>query len=165
VIIGRSFAYGGPFRHISSLRSGDEIRVTTGQGTSRYSVLSEGTRPSGSAKPMLPTTTAQLTLVTSDPILMATRYRVAVAKLVSTPFEATGHAAAIGRSDLGLTGDPTAAATLFVWLLFAALVGAGTVFAFRRTGRASAWLLMAPLLLAAAWLVFENAVVLLPASL
>jgi sortase A len=165
VIIGRHFSFGGPFRHLSSVRSGDEIRVTTGQGTARYSVISEGTRPAGSAQPMLPTSKDQLTLVTSDPVLLSTRYRVAVANLVSTPFAPTGHASTIGRADLGLTGDPTAAATLFVWLLFAGLVGAAAVYAFRRTGLASAWLVVAPLILMAAWLVFENAAVLLPASL
>jgi sortase A len=165
VVIGRLLSYGGPFRHLGSLHAGEQIRVTTGQGTARYSVVSEGTQPASSAEAMLPTTAGRLTLVTSDPVVFASRYRVAVASLESDPFAATGHASKIDRIDLGLTGDPAAAATLFVWLLFAALVGCAAVVAFRRTPRATAWLIVAPLVLAAAWLVFENLVVLLPASL
>ncbi len=165
VIFGRSFAYGGPFRHLASLKSGDEIRVTTGQGTARYSFFSEATYPRGNAHALLPTDSGRLTLVTADPALLANRYRVAVAQLDSDAFTATGHAPTIGRADLGLTGDPSVAPTVFVWLLFAALVGAGAVFAFRRTTRAAAWLLVTPLVLVAAWLVFENLVVLLPATL
>jgi sortase A len=165
VIIGRKTAYGGPFKHLSSLRAGDQIRVTTGQGTARYSVISEGTQPPGSARAMLPTTKARLTLVTSDPALFAKRYRVAYARLESDAFAPTGHASTIPRADLGLTGDPNAAATLFLWLLVAALVGFGAVVAWRRAPRAAAWLIVVPLVLAAGWLVFENLVVLLPATL
>jgi sortase A len=165
VLIGRRTAYGGPFRRLPSVRVGDAIRVTTGQGTARYTVVSEGPKPSGSAEPMLPTTEGRLTLVTSDPLVFASRYRVAVASLQSAPFAATGHTSRIARADLGLTGDPTATATVFVWLLFAALVGAAAVVAFRRAPRTSAWLIVVPLVLAATWLVFENLVVLLPASL
>ncbi len=165
VVFGRDLAYGGPFRHLGSLQSGDEIRVTTGQGTARYSFVSESLQAAGTAQEVQPTTSGRLTLVTSDPAVLASRYRVAIARLDSDPFTATGHASTIGRADLGLTGDPSVAPTVFVWLLFAALIGATAVVAFRRASRASAWLVVAPLVLVAAWLVFENLVVLLPATL
>ena len=165
VILGRRLAYGGPFRKLTSLRAGDEIRVTTGQGTARYSFVSEAREPAGSARAMLPTAASQLTLVTSDPALLTSRYLVAVAHLESRPFAPTGHAQTISRAELGLTGDSSVMPTLFVWLLFAALVGAVGVVVLRRMRRATAWLVVVPLVLVAAWLVFENLVVLLPATL
>ena len=139
--------------------------MTTGQGTARYAVVSEGTQPAGSAEAMLPTTTGRLTLVTSDPAVFANRYRVAVARLVSGPFAATGHASTISRIELGLTGDPAAAGDSVRLVARRALGG------LRRSGRVppraprDGVVDRAPLVLAAAWLVFENLVVLLPASL
>jgi sortase A len=165
VIVGRRLAFGGPFRKLGSLHTGDEIRVTTGQGTARYAIVSEKSEPPGNARAMLPTGGNRLTLVTSDPAVFTSRYLVAVARLETTPFAATGHAQTIGRSELGLTGDTSSLPTMFVWLLFAALVGAASVVLFRRMRRATAWLVVLPLVLVAAWLVFENLVVLLPASL
>jgi hypothetical protein len=88
-----------------------------------------------------------------------------VARLETKPFASTGHESRIAREELGLTGDTGVMSVLFVWLLFAALVGCGAVYAFRRLPTACAWLVVAPLALAAAWLVFENVVVLLPATL
>jgi sortase A len=165
VVAGRRVSYGGPFSRLSALQPGDRIRVTTGQGTARYTVIGSGTSPSDRVRMMMPTTRNRLTLVTSDPPLLANRYRYVVARLDSKPFPATGHASRVERVDLGLTGDPSITATLFVWLLFAALVGIGAVEAFRRLPAACAWLVAAPLVLVAAWLVYENFVVLLPATL
>jgi sortase A len=165
VIAGRRTGYGGPFSKLGDLHAGDRIRVTTGQGTARYTVVGSGTSPSDRVRMLMPTSRNRLTLVTSDPALLASRYRYVVARLDSKPFAATGHASRVERIDLGLTGDPTVLATLFVWLLFAALVGFGAVEAFRRLPAACAWLVTAPLVLAAAWLVFESFVVLLPATL
>ena len=165
VVGGRRSAFGGPFRRLGSLDPGDRIRVTTGQGVSRYRVVSQRTRSASDATAMVPTATNRLTLVTSDPALLARRYRVVVAHLVTKPFASTGHESRIARQDLGLTGDTAVVSVLFVWLLFAALVGFGAVYAFRRLPTVCAWLIVAPLALAAAWLVFENLVVLLPATL
>lgn len=165
VIVGRRVAYGGPFRRLGSLDPGDRIRVTTGQGVSRYTVVSVETRSSGDATSLVPTSKNRLTLVTSDPVLLARRTKVVVARLETKPFAPTGHASRIAREELGLTGDTSVMSVLFVWLLFAALVGCGAVIAFSRLPRACAWLIVVPLVLASAWLVFENVVVLLPATL
>ena len=165
VIAGRHVGYGGPFSGLGGLRAGDRIRVTTGQGHAWYTVIGAGTSPSDRVRMMMPTSTSRLTLVTSDPALLADRYRYVVARLDGKPFAPTGHASAVARADLGLTGDPGVIATLFVWLLFAALVGVASVEAFRRLPAASVWLVAAPLVLAATWLVYEHVVVLLPATL
>jgi sortase A len=165
VIAGRRIGYGGPFSRLAALRPGDRILATTGQGRARYTVVGSGTSPSNRVRMMMPTSRKLLTLVTSDPPLLADRYRYVVARLDSKPFAPTGHASRVERVDLGLTGDPAVLATLFVWLLFAALVGVGAVEAFRRLPAACAWLIAAPLVCAAAWLVYENFVVLLPATL
>jgi len=165
VIAGRRVGYGGPFGRLAALGPGDRIVVTTGQGRARYTVVASGTSPSDRVRMMMPSSRNRLTLVTSDPPLLANRYRFVVARLDSKPFAPTGHASRVERIDLGLTGDPSVLATLFVWLLFAALVGVGAVEAFRRLPAACAWLVAAPLVLAAAWLVFENFAVLLPATL
>ena len=165
VIAGRRIGYGGPFSRLAGLRTGDVIVATTGQGRARYTVIGSGTSPSNRVRMMMPSGRNRLTLVTSDPPLLANRYRYVVARLDSKPFAPTGHASQVERIDLGLTGDPAVLATLFVWLLFAALVGVGAVEAFRRLPTACAWLVATPLVLAAAWLVFENFTVLLPATL
>jgi sortase A len=165
VIVGRRLGYGGPFSRLGALRSGDEIRVTTGQGHARYTVIGSGTSPSNRVRMMMPTTKNRLTLVTSDPILLSSRYRYVVARLDTRSFAPTGHAALVRREDLGLTGDPSVVPTLFLWLLFAALVGLAAAESFRRLPLATAWLVVAPLTLAAAWLVYESFVVLLPATL
>jgi len=165
VILGRRIAYGGPFRHLPSLKPGDEIHVTTGQGTADYSVVSSGTQSGKDAQALLPTPDARLTLVTSDPPVLANRYKYVTARLQSQPFDATGHVARIGRAELGLTGDTSAMPTIFVWLLVAALVGGAAIIVFRRVPRACGWLIVAPIALAVMWLVFENFVVVLPTTL
>lgn len=164
VVVGRRIAFGGPFRQLGSLERGDRIRVTSGQGVARYTVVSQRTRSAGDATAMVPTKQNRMTLVTSDPALLARRYRVVVARLETKPFASTGHESRIAREELGLTGDTSVMSVLFVWLLFAALVGCSAVYAFRRLPRACAWLVVAPLVLVAAWLVFENLVVVLPAT-
>jgi sortase A len=165
VIAGRRVGYGGPFSRLAGLHPGDRIQVTTGQGRARYTVVGSGTSPSNRVRMMMPTGTNRLTLVTSDPPLLANRYRYVLARLDSKPFAATGHASRVERVDLGLTGDPSILPTLFVWLLFAAIVGVAAVEAFRRLPTACAWLVVAPLALTAAWLVYENFVAVLPATL
>jgi hypothetical protein len=56
-------------------------------------------------------------------------------------------------------------ATIFVWLLVAALVGGIAIIVFRRVPRTCAWLIVAPIALAVLWLVFESFVVVLPTTL
>jgi hypothetical protein len=134
-------------------------------GIADYSVVSNGTQSGKDAQALLPSPESRLTLLTSDPPVLASRYRVVVAQLKSQPFDATGHVARIGRTELGLTGDTSAMPTIFVWLLVAALVGGIAIIVFRRVPRACGWLIVAPIALAVMWLVFENFVVMLPTTL
>ena len=65
VLFGRATAYGGPFGRIGSLRSGNTITVTTGQGVFTYRVLD--VRHSGDPQLVAPKPgTGRLTLVTAS---------------------------------------------------------------------------------------------------
>lgn len=63
LIFGRQATYGGPFKRIEDLRSGDEIAVRTGQGDALFLVT--GIRHSGEQAPPPSATEARLTLMTA----------------------------------------------------------------------------------------------------
>lgn len=146
-ILGRRAAYGGPFRDLALLSSGDEVTVVTGQGVHRYQIM--GVRHAGDlAPPPLSDGQGRLTLVTADgqPFLPEDVLRVD-ARLVSEVQPAAGRPlTVVPAAEHDLAGEPEAWMTLVLWgqaLLIAAVVLA---WARRAWGKTQTWLVAVPVL-------------------
>jgi sortase A len=148
VIQGRASAYGGPFGHLSSLRTGDKFTVTTGQGVNTYTV--SDVRVAGDPDPPLPAGEGRLTLETAlgSPFVPSGVLRVD-ARLISTvqPTPALLDLGALPGPERPLGTDPSALLPLFLWLLGLIAVVAGAVIAWHRWGRWHAWIVFGPLAL------------------
>jgi sortase A len=167
VIAGRRTTYGGPFRDLDRLASGDRIAVTTGQGSFVYVVSHVGSLPSGQADPLVGTRDSRLTMITSDPAFLPTGRLVVVAMLQGAPVAvATRGPVHVAAAELGLTGDPLG---LVFALLWAALLG-GTIWVVTRWlvarwPRSVRYMLALPVLLALAVLAFSSLDPVLPGTL
>jgi sortase A len=167
IVYGRATAYGAPFRSVPSLRAGDGITVTTGQGEFTYRV--DGVRRDGDPLPgALAVGGGRLTLVTME----GTGQRAAVTGFSTVYVDATllgeaavgpgGRPAAVPAAEKAMAGDPSALPLLVLVLqaLLLPVLGIGLV---RATVPARAlWVIAAPALLAAAWLSTDVAARLLP---
>ncbi|MFM8237816.1 MAG: sortase [Actinomycetota bacterium] len=164
VVLGRRIAFGAPFGRLDRLRPGDEIRSTTGQGTARYRVARTRTAAATDGTALTASGNALL-LVTSDPPGRANRRLIVEARpagRIAAP--GRGSTAPVTAADLGLAGDSGALTPLLVALELLALVAVGLLFAIRRIDGSIVWLLGVPVVLAGAWIVFEQAALLLPAT-
>jgi sortase A len=165
VIAGRRTFYGGPFRRLGSLRPGDAIEVTTGQGVAHYRVTGVAKMSSDDGSELLDHGDNRLTLFTADPALQASRRLVATATLVGAPFPATPLRRTLDAQGLGLGGEHDAIALVLVWLELLLVVVLLAVFALTRWSRITTWVVFAPAVGLLLWMVFENSVRLLPATL
>jgi sortase (surface protein transpeptidase) len=150
VVFGRRATFGGPFRRIGELETGDAIVVTTGQGVFEYSVI--GVRREGDPLPPAPEPgTSRLLLATAD----------------GRPFLPNG----VLRVDADLTGDAVGGAprlvtatdlaadeqlmaadtnTLFalvLWLQALIALALAAVWSWHRWGRPQTWIVFLPPLL------------------
>jgi LPXTG-site transpeptidase (sortase) family protein len=147
-ILGRRVTYGGPFARISSLSPGDDLTVTTGQGTSRYRVLD--VRRAGNPDPPVYPGQGRLVLATADgPPLAPTGVLRVDAKLISKPFPAPPmvvSASNLAASEFVLGTEPQAWVPLFLWGQ-ALLLAAGLLSWFRANwGRWQTWIVAIPTL-------------------
>jgi sortase A len=166
VIAGRRLAYSGPFLHLDRLRRGTQIRVITGQGRSVYVVQGSRVVSPHHADPIGPTRESRLTLVTSDPPLLANRRLVITASLTGTPRPApVGRTNELNRDELGLQGEPGAVVPLLLWGELLLLAGAVAALLYRRWPRWPAYLVCTPVILLLVVLVFDSFAGLLPATL
>lgn len=121
LLIGRRTTYGGPFHDLDQLRSGDEIDVTTGQGSFQYQVKSIRRVAAGQADVLTGNLDSRLTLVTSDPPYLAAGRLAVVAKLEGVPVAiANRPPVAVGNAELGLAGDPAGFGLALFWGLLLA---------------------------------------------
>jgi len=167
VIAGRRATFGAPFANLGSLRSGTLVRITGGLGSFSYRISRIETISVGQVEPIGATTTARLTLVTSNPPISASGLLIAVATLVGRPV-ATVPTYAVGPPppNFGLTGDPAASTPALLAGEGFLVVAIGTFVAYRRWRHFWAtYLLALPLLLALLVMCFENIAALLPATL
>jgi sortase A len=167
VIVGRRMSYGGPFLHLDQLRKGDRITTTTGQGRATYVVDGPAHYlASGRGDVLGATADNRLTLITSDPPLLASQRLVVTAALSGRPYVApAGRPADVRADEDGLRGQTGAARPLLLWsgLLLVAVIGAAW---FARRWRArTVWLAAVPVVAALLWLLFGSVVPLLPATL
>jgi sortase A len=167
VIAGRRSTGGAPFGRLGDLHRGDEITVVTGLGKFDYKVTRVGTATSGQVDPISPTSGPRLTLVTSDPPLLATGRLFVVGRLVSPAARAPIPATPPTQSQRALAGDSSAIVPAIFWGLV--LVGFlfFTIAAYRRWADQvwTVYLLSTPVMLAIALLFFECLYRLLPATL
>ncbi|HLW17551.1 MAG TPA: class E sortase [Actinomycetota bacterium] len=155
VVFGRSVTYGAPFRDLSRLNPGDEIKVTTGQGVFTYRV-DRIRRPGDPASPPFPENESKMTLVTSAsggwrsgwaPTHAIYLEASLLGKALPAP---TGRPTSVGRTSQPMRGDK-AVLLPALWLLGVALVTAGLVWSWRRWGAAQTWLVGLPLAMAVFW--------------
>jgi sortase (surface protein transpeptidase) len=165
VLYGRRATFGGPFRRIGELDSGDVVRVTTGQGVFQYRVL--GVRKEGDPVPPAPAAGAsRLLLATAAgrPYLPDGVLRVD-ADLDGTPVG--GPARLVTTAELPAVERLMAADTgtlwvLAFWLQALTLVVLAAVWAWHRWGHAQAWVVFVPPLLLVGLAVAGEAARLLP---
>jgi sortase A len=167
VLMGRSVTFGATFRHVPSLRAGDVITVTTGQGVFRYTV----TDSRGNGDPLPPTlsaTASRLTLVTSRGA--GWRGGWAPNSPVFVDATMTGHVqpapsgrpTSISAASTEMHADTGGLVALVLWLQALLLVAAAICWARIRWGRWQTWVAGGPALLAVVWLISSEALRLLP---
>ncbi|MBQ9917871.1 MAG: sortase [Microbacterium sp.] len=165
VIMGRTAAFGGPFRSIQTLQPGEDFTVRTGQGEQTFEVL--GVRYAGDPTPPAPVRGE------SRLILMAARGAPYLPTgVVYVDARATGDAQATGaRQTTSMSLPPQAKAmatdVTTVWALvfalqFLVVAELLAVWAYRRVGWQKTWIVFAPVLLLASVFVSDQLIRLLP---
>jgi sortase A len=158
-IYGKVATYGAPFAHLMRLNRGERFTVTTGQGTATYVVTSFGT----SAKPAPADAANRLVLEAAASSFWPSGAVQVSADLVSKPQPNPGDWPPItsAEADMGRdTADGLVPLTLWSQaLLLAVLISTVGVY---RWSRWRTYLLMAPVVMALTWCVYENMAVLLP---
>ena len=165
VIAGRRTLYGGPFHRLGSLRVGDEVAVTTGQGRATYRVASVAKVRAGDGSIFVDHGDNRLTLFTADSRVGASRRLVVTATLTGDAFAAAPLRRTLDPEGLGLTGERGAFGTLLVWLELLLLVALLAALVLTRWSRITTWVVFAPAIALLTWIVYEHAVRLLPATL
>jgi sortase A len=167
VLMGRSAMFGAPFARISSLRSGDSVAVTTGQGSFTYVV--QDVRYPGALAPTAPAAGAgRLELVTS--YARGWRAHWAPRNIVIVDATLTGAVAptpsgrpsAVPTAALPMHGQQGALVPLLLWLQALVLAAVGLIWAHARWGGRKTWLAGFPLGLALLWGATGAALLLLP---
>lgn len=164
VLVGRAAAYGGVFRYLELLRTGDRFSVSTGQGTSEYEVI--GIRNGETQLPALGEKDGRLTLVTSTgrPFQPGGVLRLD-ARLISEAFPRPPIAIAAGVVDPQeevMSGDRSRVFSLswLVQLLAAAAVAA--VWAAKRWNTLATWIVFVPVITVTALACADRVTDLLP---
>jgi sortase A len=170
VIYGRAATFGAPFGRLDKLKTGDSITVTDGAGTFQYTV--KDVRRAGSPLPQpIGANASRLTLASAA----ADGWRAVLAP--SSPLyvdadmqgtaaaEPGGRPAVVAGSEKLMGVDSGALDDLVHWLFLFLLTAAAAAWAFARWGRWQTWIIAAPTVGAALWLVSETAMRLLPNAL
>jgi sortase A len=166
ILLGRSVTAGAPFAHVTRLRAGDLIDVTTGQGHFTYSVID--VRGTGSPLPAVPDGGSLLTLVTSGGSGRLARLAPSGVRYVDATLKGKAIAAPAGRpvavpaAELPGRGDQGAWPFVVLWLQGLVLVSVAMVWAWSRWGHWQTWLVGISLLLGVLWGLSEATMRLLP---
>jgi sortase A len=161
-LAGHRTTYGAPFNKLDDLRPGDRIVVTASWGTFWYDVRRTFVVKPTDVWVIAPTPGSQLTLTTCTPRFSASRRLIVQASLVGSPV-----AAPVTQALQPISSAPNASSEdwipLGAWGLVVAVVGVGAyVMAERRRRSWPVYLLSAPPLLIALFLLFSAASALLP---
>lgn len=167
LILGRALSFGGPFAHLDKLRLGDQITVTTAQGTFTYTV--EGARRKGDPVPAAPADKdGRLTLVTA--VGSGAFSRLTPSTTVFVDATLTGKAVVGGPVGTTVgTEKPMSAhvgsgtlAFLALALQLLVLTLLATAWLQHRWSPLGSWIVGTPMVLAALWAVSSLASRLLP---
>ncbi|GAA2244204.1 sortase [Rarobacter faecitabidus] len=165
VVMGRQATFGGPFRKIGTLAIGDEITVTTGQGTAIYTIA--GFRRAGDPLPAsLGAGRGRLTLVTASgtPYLPTGVLRVD-ADLTSEAFptpRSVISTAELSDDEQAFASDQAAWPWVIIWLAVWAGVVAVVIWLRNWWGRAQAYLVGAPVFVLISYLLTQSLFAVLP---
>jgi LPXTG-site transpeptidase (sortase) family protein len=146
VILGRVSAYGGPFKRLHELRVGAKINVTTGQGTSTFTVIR--LRGAGDpAPPPLAANQGRLVLVTATGTAFVPSGVLRVdadleTKTMGTPTH-TG-LTTVPASEQPLGNDMSTAWALVLWLQVLVFGAIGIVWSWVRWGHYQTWIVFVP---------------------
>jgi LPXTG-site transpeptidase (sortase) family protein len=159
-IYGKDAPNGAPFAHLMQLNRGDKFTVTTGQGTATYEVMSFGT----SVKPAPADSSNRLVLETAAAGIWPSSAVQVSADLVSQPqLNPDNWPTVIPPEDSYMASDISdGIIPLMLWsqaLLIAVII---STIATYRWSRWATYLVMAPVILALTWCVYQNLAVLLP---
>ena len=151
VLYGKGATFGAPFKHISAMRIGDAMQVTTGQGSFTYLVT--GVRHGGDLAPLPPTgTQSRLTLVSTAGSGWRSGWAptdaVYVDALLDKGVPGTTRRIAPIAAEAVLASSDDALLPLVLWLEALLLVIGGGVWAWARWGRWQSWLVASPALVA-----------------
>jgi sortase A len=166
MIFGKSVTAGAPFAHLSHLRAGDHLSVTTAQGAFDFVVL--GQRHEGEPLPILPPSRSMVTLVTASGsglfgALSPTSLLYVDAALNGNAVRApAGRPTTVAFDELQGQGESGAVFAVIIWLLLLAVVAVGAVLLVERWGLGRSWLLVAPVVLSVLWGLSTNVLRLLP---
>lgn len=168
VVMGKGLSFGAPFAHITELRKGDLIKVTTGQGSFTYRVTQH--RSAGDTEPApVATGGGRLTLVTAAGQGSLSRLRPSDAVYVDA--DLVGTAVVAGPVSVGDPNDvpmslhmaPGLWAEIVLGAQLLVAVAAAVAWAWLRWSRLGAWIAGVPALIAALWLVSSLVARTLPA--
>jgi len=162
-LLGRAQLYGGPFGSIASAKLGSIIKMTTGEGVSKYEVFA--VKHAGDPGPAGAGSNG-LVLVTADSSGWRSGWAPSkavfvYARLQTEPYLGSA-GVAVPKVEQPMKGDPSALYVLVLWipLLFAAVMG--VLWAVARWGRWQAWLVGVPVILATLWGFGSSVLQLLP---
>lgn len=150
VLFGRRAAFGGPFSDLASLRAGDLIVVTTGQGEWTYRVIS--VRVEGSPlPPPLARDASRLLLVTASGRAFVPNGLLRVD--ADLEGQAVGgdprllSASTLPQEERALEGDRRTLWVLVLWLQLLLVLSVAALYAWYRWGRAQSWIVFTPALI------------------
>jgi sortase A len=163
VIFGRKTAYGGPFGGLHRLQVGDKITVTTGSGTSTFSVI-DLRRAGDPIPPPVTEGSARLTLLTATggPFMPDGVLRVD-ADVVGTAQQASAlTVTSVPSSQLAMGIDTTNLWVLVLLLQLLIVISAAVVFSWRQWGPAQTWIVFLPIVMLIAYYATAQITRLLP---
>ncbi|MCW2751628.1 MAG: class sortase [Aeromicrobium sp.] len=162
VIVGRRVSFGGPFRHLDDLRTGDVITVTTGQGRFTYTVdlVRTTDAPPTSVKASL----SRLTLITSSPAYAPNRKLLVSAALAGTP-SAKSTVTEANRFEAPNSGSTAKGVALLLWAQLLILALAAATWAWLKYPKTVVWVGAAPIVAAVTLHIFSDLAGLLPNTL
>ena len=157
-IFGRRATFGAPFGRLMQLRKGDKLTVITGQGIAKYTIVAFG----DSRRLVEDPAPNRLLLFTSCSAVIPTSYCYLDADLTSGPQPEPGGRPAITSAETPLSGDSGALVLTMIWALALVIVSVAGTVAAARWSPGLAYLVAAPLILAALWNLYQALAALLP---
>jgi sortase A len=166
VLLGRSTTFGAPFDRVTALDPGDVITVTTGLGTSKYTVV-DVRRPGDPLPTTLAANAGRLVLATTEGGGWRSGWAPSDvvyvdADLTGTAAPATEYTGAPSRSDGAMQRQTSGLYPMILWLQLLLVALVAGAWARHRWGRRPTWIVAAPVALVGLWGASTELFLLLP---